>query len=268
MVPAFLASGYHVNTDLPARVAESGHASVTITPALGPDPVLAEIMRGRLLEVGWSPGDAVVMAAAGSSDPAARRELAHAAALLGELVGEVHLGFVATGVPTVADIVRRLRRSGRRVFIASYLLAPGVFHTKLGQLRRARGDRAAGRAPRSGGAAGPSLHAPRSAYAGPHATDWRYELSTSDKAHPQVELQDGTTQRRVRGPRDLRRREGHLVAARGRGLAGLRRYQQKTDRRSRCSCSARFTDWPCKVAPLSGVRRSEPAPIVSAAIRG
>jgi sirohydrochlorin ferrochelatase len=133
VVPAFLASGYHVNTDLPARVAESGHASVTITPALGPDPVLAEIMRGRLLEVGWSPGDPVVMAAAGSSDPAARRELAHAAALLGELVGEVHLGFVATGVPTVADIVRRLRKSDRRVFIASYLLAPGVFHTKLAQ---------------------------------------------------------------------------------------------------------------------------------------
>lgn len=133
VVPAFLASGYHVNTDLPARVAESGHPSVTITPALGPDPVLAQIMHGRLLEVGWSPGDAVVMAAAGSSDPAARRELMHAAALLGELVGEVHLGFVATGVPTVADIVRRLRRSGRRVFIASYLLAPGVFHTKLGQ---------------------------------------------------------------------------------------------------------------------------------------
>lgn len=133
VVPAFLASGYHVNTDLPARVAESGHPSVTITPSLGPDPVLAQIMHGRLLEVGWSPGDAVVMAAAGSSDPAARRELMHAAALLGELVGEVHLGFVATGVPTVADIVRRLRRSGRRVFIASYLLAPGVFHTKLGQ---------------------------------------------------------------------------------------------------------------------------------------
>ncbi|WP_319436469.1 sirohydrochlorin chelatase [Mycobacterium sp. RTGN5] len=133
VVPAFLASGYHVNTDLPARVAESGHDNVTITPALGPDPVLAEIMHGRLLEVGWLPGDAVVMAAAGSSDPAARRELAQAAALLGELVGEVHLGFVATGVPTVADIVRRLKRSGRRVFIASYLLAPGVFHTKLGQ---------------------------------------------------------------------------------------------------------------------------------------
>jgi sirohydrochlorin ferrochelatase len=133
VVPAFLASGYHVNADLPARVAESGHTSVTITPALGPDPILAEIMRARLLEVGWSPGDAVVMAAAGSSDPAARRDLFQAAALLGDLVGEVHLGFVATGVPTVSDLVHRLRRSGRRVFIASYLLAPGVFHTKLGR---------------------------------------------------------------------------------------------------------------------------------------
>jgi sirohydrochlorin ferrochelatase len=133
VVPAFLASGYHVNADLPARVAESGHAGVTITAALGPDPVLAEIMRARLLEVGWSPGDAVVMAAAGSSDPAARRDLFLAAGLLADLVGEVHLGFVATGVPTVADIVRRLRLSGRRVFIASYLLAPGVFHTKLGR---------------------------------------------------------------------------------------------------------------------------------------
>lgn len=131
VVPAFLAAGYHVNTDLPARVAESGHSSVTITPALGPDPVLAEIMRTRLLEVGWRPGDAVVMAAAGSSDPAARGELVQAATLLAEAVGEVHLGFVATGVPTVADLVGRLRRSGRRVFVASYLLAPGVFHTKL-----------------------------------------------------------------------------------------------------------------------------------------
>ncbi len=131
VVPAFLASGYHVNTDLPARIAESGHTEVTITAALGPDPTLAEIMRTRLLEVGWTPGDAVVMAAAGSSDPTARRELVRAAALLGDLVGEVHLGFVATGAPTVAGLVGRIRAAGRRVFIASYLLAPGVFHARL-----------------------------------------------------------------------------------------------------------------------------------------
>ncbi len=132
VVPAFLASGYHVNSDLPARVWESGHRGVTITPALGPDPILAEVMHARLIAVGWSPGDAVVMAAAGSSDPAARRDLDRAAALLASRVGQVHLGFVATGAPTVTDVVQRLRRGRRRrVFVASYLLAPGIFHTKL-----------------------------------------------------------------------------------------------------------------------------------------
>lgn len=134
VVPAFLASGYHVNTDLPARVRESGHRNAVITPALGPDPILAAVMLARLLEVGWTPGDAVVMAAAGSSDPAAHRELAKAAALLADLVGEVHIGFVATGEPKVADVVRMVKRRRKgSVFVASYLLAPGVFHTRLAE---------------------------------------------------------------------------------------------------------------------------------------
>lgn len=131
LVPAFLASGYHVNTDLPARVCESGHRAATITAALGPDPVIAEVMLARLREAGWVPGDAVVMAAAGSSDPAAHRDLQIAAGLLADLVGEVHLGFVATGEPRVAEVVAGLRRSGGRVFVASYLLAPGIFHSRL-----------------------------------------------------------------------------------------------------------------------------------------
>lgn len=132
VVPAFLASGYHVNTDLPARVIESGHPAAIVTQAMGPHPALAQVMRERLVEVGWRHGDAVVMAAAGSSDPVAHSDLIKAAALLSDRVGETHVGFVATGAPVVADVVDRLRRSGhRRVFIASYLLAPGVFHSKL-----------------------------------------------------------------------------------------------------------------------------------------
>lgn len=131
VVPAFLASGYHVNTDLPERVHESGHRAARITPALGPDPVLAEVMRARLQEAGWVPGDSVVMAAAGSSDPVAHGDLQTAARFLADLVGEVHLAFVATGEPRVADVVTGLRRHGARVFIASYLLAPGLFHSRL-----------------------------------------------------------------------------------------------------------------------------------------
>ncbi|MBV8967180.1 MAG: sirohydrochlorin chelatase, partial [Mycobacteriaceae bacterium] len=133
VVPAFLASGYHVRTDLPAAVASSGCGDVLVTPALGPDRVLATVMRDRLYEVGWRRGDAVVMAAAGSSDRCAQRELRRAAALLaGEVGSFVPVGFVATGTPRVADVVGRLRADGRRrVFVASYLLAPGLFHSRL-----------------------------------------------------------------------------------------------------------------------------------------
>ncbi len=132
VVPAFLASGYHVRTDLPARIADSGHRAAGITHALGPDPMLADVMCSRLTEAGWRRGDAVVMGAAGSSDPVARRELSWAATMLAERVGEVHLGCVATGTPRVRDIVEKLRAAGRRrILIASYLLAPGVFHTRL-----------------------------------------------------------------------------------------------------------------------------------------
>jgi sirohydrochlorin ferrochelatase len=82
--------------------------------------------------VGWRPGDAVVMAAAGSSDSRAHRELRYAAALLAQDVGPVQIGFVATGAPRLDDVVSRLRAAGRRrVFIASYLLAPGLFHDRL-----------------------------------------------------------------------------------------------------------------------------------------
>ena len=131
VVPAFLASGYHVHIDVPARVAESGHTATTVTPALGPDPALAAVMRDRLREIGWRRGDVVVMAAAGSSDPRARREIYSAAEMLAQHVGEVHVGFVATGVPRVRDVVRVIRAAGRRVFIAPYLLAPGLFHDRL-----------------------------------------------------------------------------------------------------------------------------------------
>ncbi|PTR31693.1 sirohydrochlorin ferrochelatase [Rhodococcus sp. OK519] len=135
VVPAFLASGYHVHTDVPRAVLDSGHPRVTVTRALGPDPALARILECRLRESGWSPGDAVILAAAGSSDPRARHDVRRAAAMLSALVRrEVPVGYIATGTPTVPDIVATLRAAGeRRVFVASYLLAPGLFHARLAQ---------------------------------------------------------------------------------------------------------------------------------------
>ncbi|MFG1781848.1 sirohydrochlorin chelatase [Rhodococcus oryzae] len=133
VVPAFLASGYHVHTDVPREVADSGHPDVTVTRALGPDPVLATVLFERLREAGWRPGDAVVLAAAGSSDPRALADVCRGAMMLAELVrSTVHIGYVATAEPRVPEVVEGLRSAGhRRVFIASYLLAHGLFHRRL-----------------------------------------------------------------------------------------------------------------------------------------
>ncbi|MDJ0395216.1 sirohydrochlorin chelatase [Rhodococcus sp. G-MC3] len=133
VVPAFLASGYHVHTDVPREVADSGHRSVTVTCALGPDPVFASVMLERLVVAGWRPGDAIVFAAAGSSDRRALLEHRRAAAMLAEVTRvRVAIGYVATAEPAVPVAVETLRAEGhRRVFVSSYLLARGLFHTRL-----------------------------------------------------------------------------------------------------------------------------------------
>ncbi|MDI9895381.1 sirohydrochlorin chelatase [Rhodococcus sp. IEGM 1381] len=133
VVPAFLASGYHVHTDVPREIADSAHASVAVTRALGPDPVLAEVMLDRLRDAGWRTGDSIVLAAAGSSDPRALAEHVRASAMLADVArGPVRIGYVATAVPTVSEAVSALREEGHaRIFVASYLLARGLFHNRL-----------------------------------------------------------------------------------------------------------------------------------------
>ena len=132
VVPAFLARGYHVRTDLPAHVAASGHPNVTVTPALGPSREIAQIVAQQLVKSGWRPGDSVILAAAGTSDPRARADLRITAALVSALTrSSVDLGFAATGDPHVCEAVERARRRGRRVVVVSYLLADGLFHEVL-----------------------------------------------------------------------------------------------------------------------------------------
>jgi sirohydrochlorin ferrochelatase len=144
LVPALLSSGHHVRRDVPRCIAASGHPAVRVTPALGPSPELARTMLDRLVEAGWRRGDQVILAAAGTRDPHAQREVAAAAAMLSVLVGSrVVIGFAApcrdgSGYPSVPDAVNRARRTGAsRVALASYLLAEGVFQ---GRLREAGAD--------------------------------------------------------------------------------------------------------------------------------
>jgi sirohydrochlorin ferrochelatase len=133
VVPAFLSRGYHVRTDLPAHVAASGHPNVIVTPALGPSGEIARMVAHQLAESGWRPGDSVILAAAGTSDFRARADLHITATTLSALVGSrVRLGFAATDDQRVADVVGDARRDGaRRVVVASYLLADGLFQERL-----------------------------------------------------------------------------------------------------------------------------------------
>jgi sirohydrochlorin ferrochelatase len=137
LVPLLLSSGYHDRVDLPAAIASTrpatAHAAV-----LGPDRRLAGALADRLREAGWRPGDGVVLAAAGSSDPDAVASVRAQAGLLAtELSGPgrpaaVTTGFGAAAQPDVPGAVRAARAAGAtRVALAPYLLAPGHFTDRL-----------------------------------------------------------------------------------------------------------------------------------------
>jgi sirohydrochlorin ferrochelatase len=139
LVPLLLSSGYHDRVDLPAAIASTrpatAHAAV-----LGPDRLLAAALADRLREAGWRPGDAVVLAAAGSSDPDAVASVRAQAGLLAtELCGlgvpaAVTTGFGAATQPDVPGAVRAARTAGAtRVALAPYLLAPGHFTDRLAE---------------------------------------------------------------------------------------------------------------------------------------
>ncbi|MBX9640258.1 MAG: sirohydrochlorin chelatase [Mycobacteriaceae bacterium] len=133
VLPAFLSRGYHVRADLPAQIEASDHRNVLVTPALGPSQEIAFIIFQNLVETGWAPDDSVILGAAGTSDRRARADLDLAAALLSRLTGSpVQLGFAATGSPRIREAVAGARRRGaRRVVVASYLLADGLFQERL-----------------------------------------------------------------------------------------------------------------------------------------
>ncbi|MGI8870694.1 MAG: sirohydrochlorin chelatase [Mycobacteriales bacterium] len=132
VVPAFLASGYHVRTDIPAQVVATGRADVSVAPALGPDAALVAVAAERLRQAGRRTGDAVVLGAAGSTDRQAQAETDVAAAALSQVLGVAVAPAAISGEPPVAEVVARLRHDGAaRVAAACWLLAPGFFARSL-----------------------------------------------------------------------------------------------------------------------------------------
>ena len=126
IVPLLLSAGYHVRIDL--REQSAGH-DVAISPALGPDPRLVEVLAARLAAVEPAAEDAVVLAVAGSSDDRANEDCRVTARTLAErLDRDVSVGFLAAAEPRLGPAVRAARDGDRRAVVANYLLAPGYFH--------------------------------------------------------------------------------------------------------------------------------------------
>jgi len=164
VLPLLLTAAYHSKTDIPRVLARAGAGMrITYGDPLGPDPRLLRALERRLPEVALeNPAEVgVVLAAAGSSDPAANATIARLAAQWqagtgwfavrpayaspaaaggqgstaaagGQGSSAAAGGQGSTAAATPAQAVTELRKAGaRRVVVASYLLAPGLFADRI-----------------------------------------------------------------------------------------------------------------------------------------
>jgi sirohydrochlorin ferrochelatase len=114
-------------------------AGVTYGHPLGPHPLLLHALERRVAEADPAavehPGrTAVVLAAAGSSDPEANATIARLAAQWQARAGwlAVRAAYASAAGPDPATAVAGLLAAGaRRVLVASYLLAPGFFADRI-----------------------------------------------------------------------------------------------------------------------------------------
>ncbi len=130
VVPLLLSAGYHVHTDIPSIV--SGRPAVRVTAHLGPDRLVVSAVASRLREAGGDPAASVLLAAIGSTRPAARAEVSAAARLLAD-----ELSRPVDVLPLGPDVEAALERRSKPVAVATYLLAEGGF---LDALRSAVGS--------------------------------------------------------------------------------------------------------------------------------
>ena len=146
VVPLLLSVGYHVKVDI-AKAVKSRPGTAAAAP-LGPDPRLAALLDQRLREAGVTDNDAIVLAAAGSSNPNAAVSVEELGDQLRALrSNRIVPAYGASAKPSVPEAVAMLREEaaggagagesaggvsvGGRVVVASYLLAPGFFHDQL-----------------------------------------------------------------------------------------------------------------------------------------
>ena len=165
VLPLLLTAAYHSKTDIPRVLARAGTARLNVTygAPLGPHPLLLRALERRLPETAFeNPAQTgVVLAAAGSSDPGANATIAGLAAQWQAAAGwfAVRPAYASAvspaaaggqgstaaaggqgspaaaggqGSPAPGQVVTELLRAGaRRVVVASYLIAPGLFADRI-----------------------------------------------------------------------------------------------------------------------------------------
>jgi sirohydrochlorin ferrochelatase len=130
VVPLLLAAGHHARVDVPAKVATV--AGATVTPVLGPDPLLDAALDRLLAEAGAGRAAAVVLGAAGSSDPDALAQTERAGEALARRLGRpVVVGYASGSGRPVAEAVEQAKAQRTEVAVATYVLSPGTLAERI-----------------------------------------------------------------------------------------------------------------------------------------
>ena len=144
VVPLLLTEAYHATVDVPEAVAmaSSRHPGLRIRASriLGTEPAFLEVLDQRLREALREARvrelDALVLAAAGSSDPLANQAVAR----LARIWGQRHrlptmAAFASAAPPATGEAVRAFRGEGRRhIAVGSLFLAPGTLPNRATEL--------------------------------------------------------------------------------------------------------------------------------------
>jgi sirohydrochlorin ferrochelatase len=144
VVPLLLTEAYHAKVDVPSAVAAAAakHPDLQIraTSILGLEAQFLEVLDERLREVLRSSRvrelDALVLAAAGSTDPLANQAVARLARVWGARHRlPVTAAFASAAPPATGEAVRAFRAEGRRhIAVASLFLAPGFLPDRAAEL--------------------------------------------------------------------------------------------------------------------------------------
>jgi sirohydrochlorin ferrochelatase len=144
VVPLLLSDAYHAKVDVPSAIAEATarHENLQIraTQILGLETAFLEVLdhrlRDALREARVRELDALVLAAAGSSDPMANQAVARLARVWGSHHKlPVTAAFASSAPPATGEAVRAFRAEGRRhVAVASMFLAPGFLPDRAAEL--------------------------------------------------------------------------------------------------------------------------------------